>query len=97
MMRADLSEESAQRVRELAMQVFTVLELNGMARVDFFMRRADDAILVNEANTIPGFTAISMYPKMMAESGVPGPELAKCLVERALALAERKRALASSR
>jgi D-alanine-D-alanine ligase len=97
MMRADLSEESAQRVRELAMQVFTVLDLNGMARIDFFMRRGDGGILVNEANTIPGFTAISMYPKMMAESGVPGPELAKCLVERALAHAERRRALASSR
>jgi D-alanine-D-alanine ligase len=96
-MPADLPGAAAQRVRELALQVFTVLGLNGMARIDFFMRRADGDILVNEANTIPGFTAISMYPKLMAETGVPGPELAKSLIEVAFARAQRKHAMASSR
>ena len=94
---ADLPNAVSERVRALALQVFGVLGLGGMARIDFFVRRASNDILVNEANTIPGFTAISMYPKLMAESGVPGPALAKCLVERALADWRRKRALASSR
>jgi D-alanine-D-alanine ligase len=94
---ADLPDPVAERVRTLAVQVFAALDLNGMARVDFFLKRADNDILVNEANTIPGFTAISMYPKLMAESGVPGPELAKCLVDRAFAHWRRKRAMASTR
>jgi D-alanine-D-alanine ligase len=94
---ANLPGPVADRVRALALQVFATLDLNGMARIDFFLKRAGDDILVNEANTIPGFTSISMYPKLMAASGVPGPELAKCLVDRAFAHWRRKHAMASSR
>jgi D-alanine-D-alanine ligase len=68
---ADLPAIAAARVRALCVQAFRVLELCGMARVDFFVDRATGAIYLNEVNTIPGFTAISMYPKMWEASGVP--------------------------
>src|SRR6185369_13266226 len=68
---ADISPETAERVRHLSVETFRALELCGMARVDFFLDRRTGALFVNEVNTIPGFTAISMYPKMWEASGVP--------------------------
>lgn len=82
---AALTAEIAERVRALSLRVFAVLECAGMARIDFFLDTRSGRILVNEANTIPGFTAISMYPKLMAASGVPGPSLVAELVRHALA------------
>jgi len=51
-----------------------------MARVDFFVRRSDGEVILNEVNTIPGFTPISMYPRLWAASGVPFPELVETLI-----------------
>jgi len=62
---------------------FRALDLAGMARVDFFLDRRTDQLLINEVNTIPGFTAISMFPLLWEASGVPLPEL----VDRLIALA----------
>ncbi len=76
-------------VRRLAVAAFRALDLAGMARVDFFLERTSGRLYVNEVNTIPGFTEISMYPKLWAASGLPFP----ALVDRLVALGfERHRA-----
>jgi D-alanine-D-alanine ligase len=79
---ADLDEETAARVRDLAVRTFTTLCCEGMARVDFFLT-PEGELIVNEINTIPGFTRISMYPKLWAATGLSYPEL----VDRLLSLA----------
>ena len=81
---ADLPPGRAAEVRELALRVFEVLDCAGMARVDFFLDRASDRLYVNELNTIPGFTATSMYPRLWAASGLPYPDLVARLIELAL-------------
>lgn len=78
-----ISESCQARVRELAVRVYKALECQGMSRVDFFVT-ADEDIIFNEINTIPGFTDISMYPKMMAYGGLTGNKLADKLIEYAL-------------
>ncbi|MEW5849089.1 MAG: D-alanine--D-alanine ligase family protein [Myxococcota bacterium] len=85
-----------QRVQQLAIQAFRVLDCSGMARVDFF-RTADGRYLVNEINTLPGFTAISMYPKLWEASGVSATELVTRLVELAQEHHAARHALRSSR
>jgi D-alanine-D-alanine ligase len=70
-------------VRRGALDAFRALELSGMARVDFFLTPAGE-VLVNEVNTIPGFTAISMYPKLWEASGLALPHLIDRLIELAL-------------
>jgi len=87
---APLTEAQSTEVRALAVRVFAALRCEGMARVDFFL--ADDGrFLVNEVNTIPGFTPISMYPKLWGASGVPYPELIDRLVELAIERNTRRR------
>ena len=81
---AKLDDEVTERVRELAVRAFGALDCQGLARVDFFVRE-DGALLINEVNTMPGFTHISMYPKMWAVTGVDYPTLLTTLVETALA------------
>jgi D-alanine-D-alanine ligase len=81
---ADISPELTERVRTLAKDTFRCLELAGMARVDFFLDRQSGTLYVNEVNTIPGFTAISMYPKMWEASGVSQKELIARLIELAI-------------
>ncbi len=83
---ADLPSETSQKIKELACIAYSAMGCNGLARVDFFLRRSDGAILLNEINTIPGFTDISMYPRLMEYSGIPATELMDKLV--ALALEE---------
>ncbi len=79
-------------VRALAVAAFRALDLAGMARVDFFLDRNTDQLYVNEVNTIPGFTSISMYPKLWEASGIPLPELVDRLIGLALERhAERRR------
>jgi D-alanine-D-alanine ligase len=90
---ADLAPAVTARVRELAVRTFQVLELAGMARVDFFLDKRSGELFVNEVNTIPGFTAISMYPKMWEASGMPTRELVSRLVELALERRRARRAL----
>ncbi|MDA9404590.1 D-alanine--D-alanine ligase family protein [Bradyrhizobium sp. CCBAU 45389] len=81
---ANLDAAQMERVRSLATQVFAALECSGFARVDFFLDRQGGEFCFNEINTLPGFTSISMYPKMMEASGVPYGELLTRLVELAL-------------
>ncbi|MEZ2131252.1 MULTISPECIES: D-alanine--D-alanine ligase family protein [unclassified Sinorhizobium] len=85
---AELPEDVEARIRETAARAFRALGCDGMARVDFFLA-ADMTFLINEVNTIPGFTNISMYPKAMAASGVSYPELIDKLVEHGMARAGR--------
>jgi D-alanine-D-alanine ligase len=73
-----------ERVRSLAVQVFAALECSDLARVDFFLDRQTGKFCFNEINTLPGFTSISMYPKMMEASGVPYGELLTRLINLAL-------------
>lgn len=80
---ACISEESAARVRELAVSVYQALNCRGLSRVDFFVRR-DGTVLLNEINTLPGFTSISMYPKMMIASGMTYSAVITRLIELAL-------------
>ncbi len=80
---ARLSAEETERVREYALTVFRVLGCKGLSRVDFF-RASDGRLIFNEINTIPGFTPISMYPRLMIHSGVSYSELITRLLHGAL-------------
>jgi D-alanine-D-alanine ligase len=84
-----ISAETVERVQKLAVGAFVAGECEGMARVDFFVR--GDEVLVNELNTIPGFTATSVYAKLFAASGISYPELLDRLIELALERHERQR------
>jgi D-alanine-D-alanine ligase len=85
---APIGEDGVARVRELAEIVFTAVAGTGLARCDFFVRD-DGEVLVNEINTIPGFTETSVFGKLFEASGIPYPELCDRLVELAV---ERHRA-----
>jgi D-alanine-D-alanine ligase len=89
---ARISDEAAERVRELAVASFVATDCEGMARVDFFVR-SDGEVVVNELNTIPGFTATSVYAKLFDASGVPYAELLDRLVQLALERHERRKNL----
>lgn len=80
---ARLSPEQSAEVQMLAIKAFQAIDCAGMGRVDFFVLKSG-RVIVNEINTIPGFTEISMYPKLWAASGVPYPELITRLAELAL-------------
>ena len=90
---ADIPPAAASRIQALAVATFRALELAGMARVDFFMERAGGALYVNEVNTIPGFTAISMYPKLWEASGLAQKALLSRLIDLALERRDARRAL----
>jgi D-alanine-D-alanine ligase len=81
---AKLDDATAERVRELAVAAFRALDCQGLARVDFFVSE-DGRVVINELNTMPGFTPISMYPRMWAVTGIDYPALLSTLVETALA------------
>ena len=74
----------AQDARSMALRAFQAVDAAGMARVDFFLERTNGRLLVNELNTIPGFTRISMYPKLWEASGLSYPKLIERLVELAI-------------
>src|SRR5690625_3253417 len=80
---ADLSEEQVKKVQQTAIHAFKTLQCEGLARVDFFLTENED-LYVNEINTLPGFTKISMYPKLWEISGIPYTELITKLIELAL-------------
>jgi D-alanine-D-alanine ligase len=84
-----ISQEQIERVQRLAVDSFVASECDGMARVDFFVD-ADGEVLVNELNTIPGFTSTSVYAKLFEASGIPYAELLDRLVELALERHERR-------
>lgn len=81
---APLSEEQIKEAQRLAISAFTVLECSGMARADMFMERTTGKFYVNELNTLPGFTSISMYPKLWEASGIPFPQLIDRLISLAI-------------
>jgi D-alanine-D-alanine ligase len=81
---AKISPAQAERVRSVAIAAFKACELSGMARVDFFIDRRTGEVLLNEVNTIPGFTKISMYPRMCEAGGIPYSRLITRLCELAL-------------
>jgi D-alanine-D-alanine ligase len=93
---ADIPAETAARIQSLSIATFQTLDLAGLARVDFFLDRKSGALYVNEVNTIPGFTAISMYPKMWEASGLPGQALVTRLIELAIERRNARRALKTS-
>jgi D-alanine-D-alanine ligase len=90
---ARLSEQATERVRSLAVESFVATECEGMARIDFFVT-PDDHVVVNEINTIPGFTSTSVYAKLFEASGVPYADLLDRLIELALERHERRSRLA---
>ncbi len=89
---ADLPGDTSQRIQELAVRSFKTLCCEGMARADFFLKE-DQQIVVNELNTIPGFTKISMYPKLWEASGIPYGELVDRLIRFAMDRYEGERRL----
>jgi D-alanine-D-alanine ligase len=92
---AHLSAEQLSEAQAMALHTFEVLECEGLARVDLFLT-ADGRFLVNEINTLPGFTAISMYPKLWALSGIAQKELVSRLIDLALDRARRRAQLRRS-
>jgi D-alanine-D-alanine ligase len=80
---ADLPRGISEKVRDASQRAFRTLGCEGMARVDFFLRNGSE-LVVNELNTIPGFTNISMYPKMLEATGIPYPELVDRLLRHAI-------------
>ncbi|MDT5337141.1 MAG: D-alanine-D-alanine ligase [Mycobacterium sp.] len=80
---AKVDDEIASEIRQLAIKAFRAIDCQGLARVDFFL--TDDGPVINEINTMPGFTTISMYPRMWAASGVDYPTLLAAMVETAVA------------
>ena len=91
---ATIDEVTARRIRQLSIDTFRVLECSGLARVDFFLT-VDGNVFVNEINTLPGFTAMSMYPKLWAASGIAPRELVTRLLDLAMERHAQKRALRS--
>lgn len=81
---ADLAPGKMAELRRLAVECYRAVECEGMARVDFLLERATDQLYINEINTIPGFTSISMYPKMWEYTGLAYPKLIDRLIELAL-------------
>ena len=81
---ARLPEDKLKAVQNAAVNAYRALGCSGFTRVDFFVRRSDGEIMLNEPNTIPGFTSISMYPKLFAASGIPYPELLDKLLQLAM-------------
>ena len=78
---AHLNERTSLILRERAVKAYRLLGCSGLARVDFFVRKSDGEVLLNELNTLPGFTSISMYPKLKEADGVPMEELLNQLIQ----------------
>ncbi|HSK31683.1 MAG TPA: D-alanine--D-alanine ligase A, partial [Candidatus Limnocylindria bacterium] len=93
---ARLPRAVVKKVRDIALRAYRALCCEGMARVDFFVQD-NGRVLVNEINTIPGFTKISMYPKMWEASGISYPRLIDRLIHLALERARRERRLKTSK
>lgn len=94
---ARISAEQSARIREIAVAAYAACELAGMARVDFFLDKRSGTIYLNEVNTIPGFTSISMYPKMCEAGGLAYPELIGRLAELAVERHARRASIRFSR
>jgi D-alanine-D-alanine ligase len=93
---APLPGDVAEEVRSTALTAFAAVRAEAMARVDFFWEEGGRGLVVNEVNTIPGFTAISMYPKMWEASGVPVRELVTRLINLAIERRDARRRLSTT-
>ncbi len=94
---ANLSEEGLEKIRKAAVAAYKVLDCSGLSRVDFFISKEDGQVFLNEINTLPGFTPISMFPKMCEAAGLAFTDLVKLLVDEAMAKFESKGQLIHSR
>lgn len=94
---ADIDELLTKRVRQTAIQAYRALDLSGLSRVDFFIDRRNGSLYLNEINTIPGFTSISMFPKMCEASGLPYGDLVMKLLSLARARFDSRRNLRTNR
>ncbi len=94
---ANLPEERLAEIRELAVKAYTALDLCGLSRVDFFIDRDSNRVYLNEINTLPGFTQISMFPKMCAAFGLDFTSLTNLLLEEAVSRFNATRQLQTSR
>ncbi len=93
---APVSDEIVTRMQAMALEAYRLLEGEGLARVDFFLARDGEELWINEVNSLPGFTEVSMYPRLWQASGLPYPALLDRLVELALERARRTQALERS-
>jgi D-alanine-D-alanine ligase len=94
---ANLSPEQTAELQGLAVKCYQAVECEGMARVDFLLETATSRLYINEINTIPGFTSISMYPKMWEYSGLAMPALIDRLIELAVERHDAKKRLRYSK
>lgn len=92
----ELGSELEEQIKQLSVNAFRAVEASGLARVDFFLNRKDGTIIINEINTLPGFTSISMYPKMWEASGVGYSDLVAKLLELAETRHQRRQGLLAS-
>ena len=90
---ANLEKEIVERLQEYAIRAFKAVDCEGMGRVDFLMEKTTAKIFISEINTIPGFTQISMYPKLWEVSGITYPELISRLIDLAIERHEMKKKL----
>ena len=94
---ANLSENDLEKIRKTACAAYKSLDATGLSRVDFFIDKDSGAVYLNEINTLPGFTSISMFPKMCEAAGLQFPELIKLLLDEAVQLYNAKKSLITSR
>ncbi len=85
---ARIDDQVAEQVRDMAVKIYRAIGCQGLSRVDFFVTYEDQRVVFNEINTLPGFTSISMFPKLFAASGIPGSALIDRLLELALEAAQ---------
>ena len=85
---ARIDEQVAEQVRDAAVKIYSALGCRGLSRVDFFVTYEDNRMVFNEINTLPGFTSISMYPKLFEASGVAYSDLLDRLLELAMEAAQ---------
>ncbi|MBZ0098174.1 MAG: D-alanine--D-alanine ligase, partial [Taibaiella sp.] len=81
---AHIPDELIQKIRDYAVRAFKALDLSGLSRVDFFVHKDTGEVFINEVNTLPGFTSISMYPKLWEASGIPYSKLIEKLIDLAV-------------
>lgn len=94
---ADLDEVTRKTIREIAIKAYQTLDLSGLSRVDFFIDKRNNKIYLNEVNTIPGFTSISMFPKMCAASGLPYEKLIMYVIDLAISRFKNDRKLKTAK
>ena len=81
---ARISEEVSEQVRDAAVRIYSAIGCQGLSRVDFFVTYEGNEVVFNEINTLPGFTSISMFPKLFAASGIPAGQLVEELLDLAV-------------